>query len=160
MAETIEALVEGGKASAGPPIGPALGPTGVNIGKVIQEINEKTKSYQGMTVPVKIIIDPAAKTFEIEVGTPPASALILKQLDIESGSGSARTDKVGDLSIDQLKTIAEQKEANLLGKDVKQRVKEILGTCVSMGVTADGGKDPREVQQGITQGRYDDQFQA
>lgn len=158
MAETIEALVEGGKASAGPPIGPALGPTGVNIGKVIQEINDKTKAYQGMTVPVKIIIDPGTKTFEIEVGTPPASALILKQLGIESGSGSSLTDKVGDLSIEQLKTIAEQKEANLLGKDVKQRVKEILGTCVSMGVTADGGRDPREVQQGITQGRYDDQF--
>lgn len=158
MAETIEALVDGGKASAGPPIGPALGPTGVNIGQVIQEINDKTKAYEGMTVPVKITIDPATKSFEIEVGTPPASALILKQLGIDSGSGSARMDKVGDLSIDQLKKIAEQKEANLLGKDVKQRVKEILGTCVSMGVTADGGKDPREVQQGITQGRYDDQF--
>lgn len=158
MAETIEAMVDGGRASAGPPIGPALGPTGVNIGQVISQINDKTKAFEGMKVPVKIIIDPIKKSFEIEVGTPPASALILKQMKLEKGSGSAADTKVGDISIDQLVKVAAQKESNLLGATLKARVKEVLGTCVSMGVTADGGKDPRDVQKAISAGAYDAQL--
>ena len=80
MAETIEVLVEGGKASAGPPLGPALGPLGVNVMQVVNAINEKTKHFDGMKVPVKVIVDPKTKGFEIEVGTPPVTALILKEL--------------------------------------------------------------------------------
>jgi large subunit ribosomal protein L11 len=153
-------MVDGGRASAGPPIGPALGPTGVNIGQVISEINDKTRAFEGMKVPVKIIIDPIKKSFQIEVGTPPASALILKQLKLEKGSGSALDTKVGDISIDQLVKVAAQKESNLLGATLKARVKEVLGTCVSMGVTADGGKDPRDVQKAITAGAYDGQLKG
>jgi len=80
MAETIVALVDGGKASAGPPLGPALGPMGVNIMQVINTINDKTKEFNGMKVPVKVIIDPTTKNFEIEVGTPPAASLILNEI--------------------------------------------------------------------------------
>ena len=83
MSEKIEALVEGGKASAGPPLGPALGPLGVNIGEVINTINEKTKDFAGMQVPVTVIVDDK-KNFEIKVGTPPASAMT------ESNASSAR----------------------------------------------------------------------
>ena len=89
MAETIKALVEGGKASAGPPLGPALGPLGVNIMEIINTINDKTKQFSGMKVPVKVIIDPKTKKFEIDMGTPPATSLILKELNLEKGSGSA-----------------------------------------------------------------------
>ena len=81
MAETIEALVDGGQASAGPPLGPALGPMGINIKAVIDKINEETKAFDGMKVPVKVIVDTSAKTFEIEVGTPPTSSLIMKELN-------------------------------------------------------------------------------
>ena len=123
MAETIEALVEGGKASAGPPLGPALGPMGVNIMEIINTINEKTKEFNGMKVPVKVIVDPKTKEFEIEVGTPPAASLILNELGVEKGSGAASTHKIGNLNIDQAIKVAKMKYDNLLGKEIKQKTK-------------------------------------
>ena len=159
MAETIEALVEGGKASAGPPLGPALGPLGVNIMQIINTINEKTKQFDGMKVPVKVIINPQTKDFEIKVGTPPASSLILNELGLEKGSGSAATHKIGDLTIDQAIKVAKMKEGNLLGKELKQKTKEIIGTCVSIGVTVEG-KKPQETQKLIDEGKYDSKFQS
>lgn len=157
MAETIEALVEGGKASAGPPLGPALGPLGVNIMQVINTINDKTKQFDGMKVPVKVIVDPKTKNFEIEVGTPPASSLIFNELGIEKGSGKASTHKVGNLTVDQAVKIAKMKFDNLLGNDLKQKTKEIIGTCISIGVTVEG-KDPRDAQKAIDAGEYDSKF--
>ena len=159
MAETIKALVEGGKASAGPPLGPALGPLGVNIMQIINTINEKTKQFDGMKVPVKVIINPQTKDFEIKVGTPPASSLILNELGLEKGSGSAATHKIGDLTIDQAIKVAKMKEGNLLGKELKQKTKEIIGTCVSIGVTVEG-KKPQETQKLIDEGKYDSKFQS
>ncbi|RLC74665.1 MAG: 50S ribosomal protein L11, partial [Chloroflexi bacterium] len=121
MTETVKALVEGGKASAGPPLGPALGPMGVNIMQIINTINDKTKSFEGMKVPVKILIDPKTKDFEIEIGTPPAASLILSELGAEKGSGSAGTHKIGDLTVDQAIKVAKMKEGNLLGNDLKHK---------------------------------------
>ena len=83
--QSVDALVEGGKASAAPPLGPALGPLGVNIGQVVAEINKKTASFQGMQVPVKVNVDTDTKEFNITVGTPPASALIKKEANLKSG---------------------------------------------------------------------------
>ncbi len=159
MAETIEALVEGGKATAGPPLGPALGPLGVNIMQVINTINEKTKQFDGMKVPVKVIIDPKSKNFEIEVGTPPAASLILKELGAEKGSGSAGTHKIGNLTIDQAVKVAKMKQDNLLGKELKQKTKEVIGTCVSLGVTVEG-KKPQEIQKAIDDGEFESKFQS
>jgi len=76
--QTVDAMVEGGKATAAPPLGPALGPLGVNIGQVISEINKKTADFKGVQVPVKIIVD-EDKNVTITVGTPPASALIKQE---------------------------------------------------------------------------------
>jgi large subunit ribosomal protein L11 len=157
MAETIEALVEGGKATAGPPLGPALGPMGVNIMQVINTINEKTKEFTGMKVPVKVIIDTKTKEFEIEVGTPPAASLILNELGIEKGSGSPSTHKIGNLSIDQAIKVAKMKYDNLLGNEIKQKTKEIIGTCITIGVNVEG-KNPREIQKAIENGEYDSKF--
>lgn len=157
MAETVEALVDGGKASAGPPLGPALGPLGVNIMQVINEINDKTKQFQGMKVPVKVVIDPKTKNFEISVGTPPATSLILNELGLEKGSGSAKTHKIGDLTVDQAIKVAKMKYDNLLGADLKHKTKEIIGTCTSIGVTVEG-KKPTEVCQAIDNGDFDDKF--
>lgn len=154
MPETISVLVEGGKATPGPPLGPALGPTGVNVVQVVQMINEKTKKFDGMKVPVNVIINPKLKTgFDIEVGTPPTSALLMKELGIEKGSGNPKVDKKGDITVEQAKKIAEMKAGAVLGKDIRRAVREVLGTCVSMGVTVDG-KDPREVQRLINEGGY------
>jgi large subunit ribosomal protein L11 len=154
MVETIEALVDGGSASAGPPLGPALGPIGINIKEVIDKINEETKVFEGMKVPVKVNVDIKNKTFTIEVGTPPTSSLIIKELNIEKGSSSNRTEKVGDLSIEQVKKVVKMKGRSILGKTMKQSVKEVLGTCVSMGVTVEG-KDPKDLQRLIDEGKFE-----
>jgi large subunit ribosomal protein L11 len=157
MSETIKALVEGGKASAGPPLGPALGPLGVNIMQVINTINDKTKQFQGMKVPVKVIVDPVTKEFEIHVGTPPAASLILNKLEAEKGASSPSKHKIGDLTIDQVIEIARMKQDGLLGSSLKQKAKEVVGTCVSMGVTVEG-KKPQEMQKAIDAGDYDAKF--
>ncbi len=157
MSETIKALVEGGKASAGPPLGPALGPLGVNIMQIINTINDKTKQFDGMKVPVKVIVDPKTNNFEIEVGTPPAASLILKELGAEKGSGAPSTHKIGDLTVDQAVKVAKMKYDNLLGKELKQKTKQNIGTCVSLGVTVEG-KKPQENQKAIDEGEFDTKF--
>jgi large subunit ribosomal protein L11 len=153
----VELLVNGGQANAGPPMGPALGPLGINIMAVVNKINELTKDYAGMKVPVKIAVDPENKTFEVTVGTPTASALIVSELKIEKGSGTPNTAKVGDLTMEQVVRIAKIKSPQLLAPNLKNAAKEMLGTCVSMGVTVEG-KDPREVQKEIDAGNFEALF--
>ncbi|MEM1565729.1 MAG: 50S ribosomal protein L11 [Candidatus Bathyarchaeia archaeon] len=153
----VELLVNGGQATAGPPLGPALGPLGVNVLAVVNKINELTKDYAGMKVPVKVIVDPETKQFEVNVGTPTTSALIVSELKIEKGSGNPKAQKVGNLSMQQLIKIAKIKRPELLSKTLKAAVKEVLGTCVSMGVTVEG-KDPKEVIREIDAGKYDEMF--
>jgi len=132
--QTIEALVEGGKATPAPPLGPALGPTGVDIPKVIAAINEKTKDMAGMKVPVKVIINDD-KSFEIEVGTPPISALILKELGLEKGSSEPGRKRIGDLTEEQVRKIARIK----FGSDSKAHVNQVIGSARSMGITVGMG---------------------
>jgi large subunit ribosomal protein L11 len=155
--KVVELLVSGGQANAGPPLGPAMGPLGVNVMMIVNKINELTKDYSGMKVPVKVIVDPDTKAFEVTVGTPTTSALIVSELKIEKGSGTPSTQKVGDLKIEQIVRIAKMKRPELLARDLKGAAKEILGACVSMGVTAEG-RDPREVQKEIDQGKHDELF--
>ena len=137
MAEVvISSLVDGGKASAGPPLGPALGPLGVNINEIIGQINEKTKAFEGIKIPVKVIVDAGTKKFRIEVGSPTTSALRMKELGISSGA-KTKEEVVGNLTLDQVKKIAGSKEATMYGNTLADRVKQILGTCKSMGVNCD-----------------------
>ena len=150
----VEALVNGGQATAGPPLGPALGPLGVNVLAIVTKINEITQDYSGMKVPVKISVDTDNKEFEVTVGTPTTSALLVSELGVTKGSGTPNTEKIGNLSIDQVIRIAKVKADDVLGRDLKAAVKEVLGTGVSMGVTIEG-KDPRIVQQEIDNGKYD-----
>jgi large subunit ribosomal protein L11 len=81
--KTVEALIDGGKATPAPPLGPTLAQYKVNIGKIIQELNEKTKEYEGMKIPIKIIIDDETKEYKFEIGTPPVSSLIRKELGLK-----------------------------------------------------------------------------
>ena len=155
--KVVELLVSGGQANAGPPLGPALGPLGVNIVAIVTKINELTKDYAGMRVPVKITVNTEDKTFEVTVGTPTASALIIAELKVEKGSGTPNTVKIGNLSMEQMVRIAKIKAPQLLATNIKDATKELLGTCVSLGVTAEG-KDPREVQKEIDAGNYDSLF--
>ena len=156
MGETkvVEALVNGGQATAGPPLGPALGPLGVNVLAIVTKINEITKDYSGMKVPVKVSVDTETKAFEVSVGTPTTSALLVSELGITKGSGTPNTQKIGDLSMEQVVKIARMKSADILARDLKAAVCEVLGTGVSMGVTVEG-KDPRDIQKEIVEGKYD-----
>lgn len=152
LANVVEALVPGGKASAGPPLGPALGPLGVNVAQVVAKINEQTKDLNGMQVPVKIKVKSRTE-FEIEVGTPPTSALILKEMGVEKGTGDKST--VGNLTIEQVVKIANVKRKSLLSKTLKNAAREVIGTAGSLGATVDG-LPSKEAQQVVADGKYDD----
>ena len=154
MVEKLSVLVDGGKATPGPPLGPALGPLGLNIVEIIKAINEKTKSFEGMKVPVTLLVDPKSKAFTIEVGTPPTSALIAKELKVEKGSGDPGKTRVGNLSLAQAIKVANMKADAMQAKSLKTRVLEVVGTSVSMGVTVDG-KNPKDVTAEIRAGKYD-----
>jgi large subunit ribosomal protein L11 len=150
--KTIDVIVEGGKASAGPPLAPALAPMGVNIGQVVAKINEETKAFEGMKVPVKVNVDPATKEFTIEVGSPPTAEIIKKEAGIEKGAGN-REAPAGDIPLAKIAEIAKAKR-NTLGKTMKETLKEILGTCLSMGVTIDG-KNARDMIKEVDEGKHD-----
>ncbi len=144
MADEVSVLVEGGKASAGPPLGPALGPLGVNVAQVVQKINEQTKQFAGMRVPVVVRVDPATRQFTLVVGRPPVTALLLKEAGKEKGSGKSKGEVIGDVTLAAIQKIAEAKGDDLFGADLDAKMNQVLGTCVSMGLTVDG-EDPRAI---------------
>jgi large subunit ribosomal protein L11 len=146
----ISLLVEGGKATSGPPLGPALGPLKIDINKVVQEINNKTKEFEGMKVNVKVIVD-ENKNVKIEVGTPPTSALILKEIGAQKGAKS-KEEVAGNISLNQVIKIAKIKRGSSLSKTLKNVVLEVLGTCLSMNVTCEG-KNPKEIIKEIKEGK-------
>lgn len=154
---TVPAMVEGGKATMTPVLAQSIGPSGVNPGQVLASLNEKTKAFNGMTVPVKIIIDKGSKTFEIEVGTPPSSSLIKGELGlkepVKEEAGVKGKKVIGNLSFDQVVKVAQMKRDNTLAKTLQATVMELLGTCVSLGVTVEG-KKAQEVQAEIKEGKW------
>jgi large subunit ribosomal protein L11 len=156
--QKISSLVTGGGASAGPPLGPALGPLGVNIMEVIKAINEKTKDFEGMKVPVTVLVDPDTKKWDIEVGIPSASALILKEAGIQKGSGASGTEWVGDVTIDLIAKIANTKLEKSYASSLKSVAKTIIGTCLTLGIKVEG-KTPKEITAEITEGKWDEKLQ-
>ena len=158
MAGTIEALVPGGQATPGPPLGPELGPTPVDVQDVVSQINEETAAFDGMEVPVTVEYDDDG-SFTIEVGVPPTAELIKDEAGFETGSGEPQEDFVADMSIDQVKKVAEQKSTDLLSYDVKNAAKEVGGTCASLGVTIEG-EDARTFDDRVDAGDYDDVLEA
>lgn len=157
--QTVDCLIEGGKATAAPPVGSNLGPLGVNIGQVVAEINKKTAEFKGMKVPVKVIVDTDTKDFTITIGTPPVSALLKKEAIIEKGAANPVTDKVADLKIEQIIKIAKMKSDALLGKDMFSKVKEVIGSCDSMGILVEG-KQARETIADINNGKFAEEIKA
>jgi len=153
---TIPAIVEGGKATAGPPLGPALGPLGVNIGGIIDEINKKTGPFAGLKVPVKVVVDKETKKFEIEVGSPSTGELLKKELGVEKGRKGGPDDPktVGNLKFEQVVKVARMKAATSLVRDLKNGTNEVLGSCVSLGITVEG-QDARKVIAEVKEGKHD-----
>jgi len=165
----VKALVDGGKASAGPPLGPSLAPLKVNIGQVISAINEKTKEFSGVQVPVEIIVN-EDKTFSIKVGTPPVSSLVKKELKVDKlarapfgtyvpkeGESVIPFDK--SINLEQLVKIAHAKQDVLGTKNFKKAVKQIVASCVSTGVKVEG-KNPKEILKEIDNGVWDSKINA
>ena len=152
--KSISALVSGGEASAGPPLGPALGPMGINVLQVVNTINEKTKEFHGMKVPVKVDVDPDTKKFNVEVGVPPTTALIAKEANISKGSGTAGKDFVGNISMEAIVNIAKMKIDISYATSLKSSVKEIIGSCVSSGIKVED-KPAREIYPDLMAGKFD-----
>ena len=156
--QKISSLVTGGGASAGPPLGPALGPLGVNIMEVIKAINEKTKDFEGMKVPITVLVDPDTKKWDIEVGIPSAAALILKEAGIQKGSGTSGSEWVGDVTIDVIAKIANTKLEKSYASSLKSVAKSIIGTCLTLGIKIEG-KTPKEITAEISEGKWDEKLQ-
>ncbi len=157
MAGTIEVLVPGGEANPGPPLGPELGPTPVDVQEVVQNINDETAAFDGMEVPVTVEYDDDG-SFDIGIGVPPTAELIKDEAGFDTGSSEPQKDFVADMSVDQVKKIAEQKSSDLLSYDLFNAAKEVVGTCTSLGVTIEGN-NPREFKQRMEAGDYDDLFE-
>lgn len=130
----IKLQAPGGKATPAPPIGPALGQHNVNIGQFVSQFNERTRELNGMPVPVEITVY-ADRTFTFIVKSPPAAALLKEAAQVAKGSGTPNKEKVGSVTMDQVRAIAEKKLADLNAHDVDHACRIIEGTARSMGVT-------------------------
>lgn len=161
--ETLDLLIEGGKAAPGANSAPKLSALKMNVGEIFKQINDKTKAYAGMQVPVKVEMNPDDKTFEIKVGTPPVSSLVKKEMKIElmkitEEEKTAGKTTMGDVKMDQLVKVAKMKQSALFCKTLKACVKQVVGTCASMPITVEG-KKPIEVIKEIDEGKYDSVIQ-
>ncbi|MCE4613875.1 MAG: 50S ribosomal protein L11 [Desulfurococcales archaeon] len=153
--KVVTVQVEGGKARPGPPLGPMLSSLGLDVKKVVDDINRETKKFEGMTIPVKVIVDVKTKSYRIEVGIPTTTALLLKAVGADRPSGDPMHQKIGDLPLEKIIEIALQKKPQLLAKTLKAAVKTILGSARSIGITVEG-KDPKQVTREIDEGLYDE----
>ena len=133
----IKLQTSGGQATPAPPIGPALGQHGVNIGQFVSQFNERTKELNGTTVPVVITVY-KDKSFSFEVKSPPAAVLLKQVAQVAKGSGVPNKEKVGTVSVEQVRQIAEQKMNDLNAYDIDAAEQIIRGTARSMGIEVEG----------------------
>ncbi|MEZ0394279.1 MAG: 50S ribosomal protein L11 [Desulfurococcaceae archaeon] len=153
--KTLRFVIEGGKATPGPPIGPALSPYKLNVNEVVKAINEATKEFEGLTVPVEVIIDTTTREFKVRVGVPTTTALLLRAAGASKTTGNPAHERIGNVSMEEIIKVAIMKREQLTAKALKSAVKTILGSARSLGITVDG-KDPKEVQRLVDQGVYDE----
>lgn len=153
--ETIDLMVEAGKAAPNPAVAQKLGPLGINIGEVMNQVNKKTEPFKGMQVPVKIKIDTRAKVVsDIEVGTPPTTQLIKKELNLQKGSGQPDKEKIANISIEECIKVAKMKKDAMCTNNLKAAVKSVVGSCNSLGVLIEG-KTASEIVKNINEGKFD-----
>ena len=155
----VKLIVEGGAMKPGPAVAQQLGPMGINLGKVMSDVNTATAGFKGMNVPVEIDVDSKTKSFTIKVFSPSVAELLKKEISVEKGSGSPKAVRVGNLAIEQVISIANTKHSALLAKDLKSAVKLIVGSCVSLGILVES-KDPKEIEKEIDAGVYDKEIKS
>ncbi len=150
----VKLLVEGGEMKPGPALSQKIGPLGMNMGEIISKVNDATKDFKGLKVPVELDIDAKTKEFDVNVFSPPVSELVKKELGIEKGSGEQRVTLAGNLPIERVISIAKTKMQNLLCKDLKAAVKIVVGTCGSLGVLVES-RFPAVMEKAIENGKFD-----
>lgn len=153
----INLLVEGGKMEPGPSLAQKVGPMGLNMGQIVQQVNDATKQFEGMKVPVMLEVDPNTKEVEVNVYSPPASELLKKEFGIDKGSGMQKKVYTANASIEQMISIAKTKMPNLLDKELKSAVKSMIGTAGSLGIMIESKRAP-EIEEEIDQGKYDEEI--
>lgn len=153
----VKLLVDGGDMKPGPAVGQKLGPLGINLGKVVQDVNQATADFKGIKVPVELNIN-KDKSFSVNVLSPPTSELLKKELGIEKSSGEAEKIKAGNASIEQIISVAKTKYPNMLANDFKAAVKTVVGSCVSAGILVES-KPAKEIEEEIDNGKYDKEIQ-
>lgn len=150
----IKLLIDGGNMVPGPAIAQQLGPKGINMGKVISKVNESTKEFKGMKVPIELDIDEKTKEFKVKTSPPPTSELFKKELNLEKGTADHKKQKVGNASIEEVIKITKIKFPQMLEKDFKTAVKSILGTCASIGIFVEN-KEPKELIKDVEEGKFE-----
>jgi len=153
----IKLLIDGGDMKPGPAIAQQLGPLGINMGKVISEVNSATADFKGMKVPVELDIDEKTKDFKIRTFSPPTSELLKKELSLEKGSGDHKKIKVGNASIEDIIKITKIKFPDMLQKEFKSAVKSVLGTCASIGILVEN-KEPNQLIKEIDKGKFTEEI--
>jgi large subunit ribosomal protein L11 len=151
----IKLLVDGGAMKPGPALSQKMGPLGMNMGKIIADVNKSTSEFHGMKVPVTLDINTKTKEYKVIVSTPPTSALLKKEISIEKGSPEPNKLKMGNLAIEHIIKIAKIKEKDMTVNSMDEAVSAVLGTCVSLGLLVES-KDPREVIREVEEGKFKD----
>ena len=155
----IKLLADGGSMAPGPALSQKLGPAGINIGQVISAVNDATKNFKGLKVPIELDVNLIKKTFDIKVFSPPVSELLKKELGVEKGSGEQLKNKIASASIEQIISVAKTKMPDMLSRDLKSAVKNVVGTCVSLGILIEN-KPSKEIEKDIDEGKYDQEIKA
>lgn len=154
----VKLLVDGGSMKPGPTLGQKLGPLGLNITEVIKKVNDATKNFSGLKVPIELDINLSTKNVEVSVFSPPVSELLKKELGIEKGSGIQHKVKVANASIEQIISIAKTKLPNMLCRNLKSAVKTVVGTCATLGILIEN-RSADEILKIINKGRFDKEIE-
>jgi len=155
----IKLLVDGGEMKPGPAVAQKLGPMGINMGKVMSEVNKATAEFKGTKVPVNLDVDPKTKEFKIQIFSPPTSELLKKELGLEKGTGDHKANKIGNASIEQIIKVTKVKFPNMLSRDFKSAVKSVIGSCTTLGVLVEN-KVAKEINVDIDKGFFNNEINA
>ena len=153
----IKLLIEGANMKPSPAIAQQLGPIGLNINKIILDVNNLTKNFKGMKIPIELDINDKTKEIKIKTSLPPTAELLKKELGIELGSADHKNVKVANASIEDIIKIVKIKYSEMLEKDLKNAVKSILGTCLSLGVLVEN-ENPKNIIEEVNQGKFDNEI--
>ncbi len=155
----VKLIIDGGDMKPNASISQKLGPMGINIGRVIADVNKASSGFKGIKVPVELDVNPKTKSFTVTVSSPPTSELLKKELGLELGSGQAKKIKAGNLAIEQVIKIALTKHPSMTASSLKAAVKSVVGSCISSGILIEN-KEAKQVSQDIDAGIYDSEINS